>query len=151
MFIVSETTMAARVTLPKKKILAARITYWVPPAEELPDRLDTVLTVIYLLYTTGHTAPSGGQLVRADLVEAALHLARMLMELMPDEREVQGLLASMLVIDARRHTHTNVEGGCCCWRSRTDLRRGHRDPQLASIYRHLSSGTCRAASRSRSS
>ncbi|WDZ88155.1 RNA polymerase sigma factor [Micromonospora cathayae] len=110
MFLVSETTMAARVTRAKKKIMAARIPYRVPPPEELPDRLDAVLTVIYLLYTTGHTAPSGGQLVREDLVDAAMHLARMLVELMPDEREVRGLLALMLVTDARRLTRTDAEG-----------------------------------------
>ena len=67
-FLVSETTMAARVTRAKKKISAARIAYRVPAAPELPDRLDAVLTVIHLLYTTGHTAPSGADLVRADLV-----------------------------------------------------------------------------------
>jgi predicted RNA polymerase sigma factor len=87
-FLVSESAMAARVTRAKKKISAARIPYRVPGAAELPDRLDAVLTVVHLLYTTGHTAPGGADLVRADLVERALGLARLLRALMPDEREV---------------------------------------------------------------
>jgi RNA polymerase sigma-70 factor, ECF subfamily len=109
-FLVSETTMAARLTRAKKKITAARIAYRVPHASELPDRLDTVLTVIHLLYTTGHTAPSGDRLVRVDLVERAIDLARMLLSLMPDEREVRGLLALLLVTDARRATRTDETG-----------------------------------------
>jgi RNA polymerase sigma-70 factor (ECF subfamily) len=109
-FLVTESTMAARVTRAKKKISAARIAYRVPPAEELPDRLDAVLTVIHLLYTTGHTAPSGPDLVRADLVTRAIDLTRMLRTLMPDEREVRGLLALLLLTDARRGTRTTAEG-----------------------------------------
>ncbi|MDQ3604126.1 MAG: RNA polymerase sigma factor [Actinomycetota bacterium] len=109
-FLVSEPTMAARLTRAKKKISAARIPYRVPEAHELPDRLDAVLTVIHLLYTTGHTAPSGEQLVRSALVERALDLARMLLRLMPDEREVRGLLALLLVTDARRPTRTDAHG-----------------------------------------
>jgi RNA polymerase sigma-70 factor (ECF subfamily) len=109
-FLVSDTTMAARVTRAKKKISAARIAYRVPEASELPDRLDAVLTVIHLLYTTGHTAPSGAALVRGDLVERALDLTRMLLALMPDEREVRGLLALLLVTDARRATRTDEDG-----------------------------------------
>lgn len=109
-FLVSETTMAARVTRAKKKISVARIPYRVPRAHELPDRLDAVLTVIQLLYTTGHTAPSGEELIRGDLVQRALDLARMLHELMPDEREVRGLLALLLVTDARRSTRTDDQG-----------------------------------------
>ncbi|PZG13558.1 RNA polymerase subunit sigma-24 [Micromonospora craterilacus] len=109
-FLVSEPTMAARVTRAKKKISAARIPYRVPEAAELPERLDAVLTVVHLLYTTGHTAPSGADLVRADLVERALHLTRMLLALMPDEPEVRGLLALLLLTDARRATRTDAEG-----------------------------------------
>jgi RNA polymerase sigma-70 factor (ECF subfamily) len=109
-FLVSEPTLAARVTRAKKKISAARIAYRVPEASELPERLDAVLTVIHLLYTTGHTAPSGERLVRGDLVERALDLARMLRSLMPDEPEVRGLLALLLVTDARRSTRTDAEG-----------------------------------------
>jgi RNA polymerase sigma-70 factor, ECF subfamily len=109
-FLVSEPTMAARVTRAKKKISAARIPYRVPGEAELPDRLDAVLTVVHLLYTTGHTAPAGPGLVRADLVERAIGLARMLCALMPDEREASGLLALILLTDARRSTRTGRGG-----------------------------------------
>jgi RNA polymerase sigma-70 factor (ECF subfamily) len=109
-FLVPEPTMAARVTRAKKKISAARIPYRVPGPAELPDRLDAVLTVIHLLYTTGHTAPAGPELVRADLVERAIGLARMLRELMPDEREARGLLALLLLTDARRATRSAADG-----------------------------------------
>jgi RNA polymerase sigma-70 factor (ECF subfamily) len=109
-FLVPEPTMAARVTRAKKKISAARIPYRVPGAAELPDRLDAVLTVVHLLYTTGHTAPAGPHLVRADLVERALGLARMLRDLMPDEPEVRGLLALLLLSDARRATRAGADG-----------------------------------------
>jgi RNA polymerase sigma-70 factor, ECF subfamily len=109
-FLISEPTMAARVTRAKKKISAARIPYRVPAAAELPDRLDAVLTVVHLLYTTGHTAPAGPDLVRADLVERALGLARMLRDLMPDEPEVRGLLALLLLSDARRATRAGADG-----------------------------------------
>ncbi|WP_262284593.1 RNA polymerase sigma factor [Micromonospora sp. MA102] len=109
-FLVTETTMAARVTRAKKKIAAARIPYRVPEAAELPERLDTVLTVIHLLFTAGHTAPTGADLVRADLVDRAVHLTRMLLALMPDEPEVRGLLALLLLTDARRATRTDAAG-----------------------------------------
>ncbi|HUZ34909.1 MAG TPA: sigma-70 family RNA polymerase sigma factor [Streptosporangiaceae bacterium] len=109
-FLVAEPTMAARVTRAKKKISAARIAYRVPGAAELPDRLDAVLTVVHLLYTTGHMAPAGTDVVRADLVERALDLARMLHSLMPDEREVRGLLALLLLTDARRATRADGDG-----------------------------------------
>jgi len=109
-FLVSEPTMAARITRAKKKITVARIPYRVPPTHELPDRLDAVLTVVHLLYTTGHTAPRGDALVRTDLVERALDLARMLHALMPDDREARGLLALLLLSDARRATRTDLDG-----------------------------------------
>jgi RNA polymerase sigma-70 factor (ECF subfamily) len=109
-FLVAEATMAARVTRAKKKISAARIAYRVPAPAELPDRLDAVLTVVHLLYTTGHTAPGGDNLVRADLVDRAIGLARMLRTLMPDEREVGGLLALILLTDARRATRAGPDG-----------------------------------------
>jgi RNA polymerase sigma-70 factor (ECF subfamily) len=109
-FLVPEPTMAARLTRAKKKISAARIPYRVPEAAELPGRLRAVLGVIHLLFTTGHTAPSGASLVRTDLTDQALHLARMLRGLMPDEREVCGLLALLLVIDARRSTRVDAQG-----------------------------------------
>ncbi len=109
-FLVPEATMAARVTRAKKKITAARIAYRVPSEAELPDRLDAVLTVIHLLFTTGHTAPAGASLVRVELVDRAIELARMMASLMPDEPEVRGLLALMILTDARRATRTDEEG-----------------------------------------
>ncbi len=109
-FLVSEPTMAARVTRAKKKISAARIAYRVPGTAELPDRLDAVLTVVHLLYTTGHTAPGGQDLVRADLAERSIGLARMLCTLMPDEREARGLLALLLLSNARRATRLDASG-----------------------------------------
>jgi len=109
-FLVSEPTMAARVTRAKKKISAARIPYRVPGAAELPERLDAVLTVVHLLFTTGHTAPAGDALVRSDLVDRAIGLARMLLALMPDELEVRGLLGLLLLTDARRDTRVDPDG-----------------------------------------
>ena len=109
-FLVSEPTMAARLTRAKKKISTARIPYRVPGAAELPDRLRAVLGVIHLLFTTGHTAPSGASLIRTDLMDQAMHLARLLRDLMPDEREVWGLLALLLVTDARRTTRVDGQG-----------------------------------------
>ena len=109
-FLVSEATMAARVTRAKRKIAAARIPYRVPGAHELPERLDAVLTVVHLVLTTGHTAPSGDALVRDDLVARAIDLGRVLLGLMPDEGEVRGLLALMLLTDARRATRVDPQG-----------------------------------------
>ena len=103
-FLLSEPTMAARLTRAKKKIAAARIPYTVPDAAELPGRIDAVLTVIHLLATTGHTAPRGERLLREDLLERALDLARMLVALLPSEPEARGLLALVLVLHARRET-----------------------------------------------
>ena len=109
-FLVSEPTMAARVTRAKKKISGAGIPYRIPSAADLPERLDAVLTVVHLLFTTGHAAPAGDTLVRADLVERALDLGRMLAMLMPDEPEVRGLLALMLLTDARRAARLDEAG-----------------------------------------
>ncbi|GAA4199008.1 RNA polymerase sigma factor [Actinocatenispora rupis] len=109
--LVSEQTMAARITRAKKKIATARIPYRVPRPAELPDRLPAVLGVVHLLYTAGHTAPSGPTLLRTDAADRALHLARTLRALMPDEPEVGGLLALLLATDARRATRTGPDGG----------------------------------------
>ncbi len=109
-FLVSEPTMAARITRAKKKITAARIPYQVPPASELPDRLAAVLDVVHLLFTTGHTAPAGQSLQRRDLAERALDLARMLRHLLPGDPAVAGLLALILLTDARRHARTSTDG-----------------------------------------
>jgi len=109
-FLVSEPTMAARVTRAKKKISGARIPYRVPDSHELPERLDAVLTAVHLVFTAGHTAPTGDTLVRPDLVDRAIELCAVLVDLMPDEREVRGLLALIVVTDARRMTRVD-EGG----------------------------------------
>lgn len=108
--LVSETTMSARLTRAKRKISTARIPFRVPTHAELPDRLRGVLGVIHLVFTIGHTAPSGASLLRTDLEDQAVHLARMLRELMPDEREVRGLLALLLVTDARRSSRVDDQG-----------------------------------------
>ena len=109
-FLVQESTMAARVTRAKKKIAAARIPYRVPAEADLPERLDAVLTVVHLVFTTGHVAPTGTDLVRPDLVARALDLGRVLRTLMPDEGEVAGLLALMLLTDARRDARAGPDG-----------------------------------------
>jgi RNA polymerase sigma factor (sigma-70 family) len=109
-FLVSEPTMAARITRAKKKIAVARIPYRVPAADELPDRVDAVLAVLHLLFTTGHTTPSGDELVRRDLVERSVELARMLRGLLPSDPAVAGLLALLLLTDARRETRTGTDG-----------------------------------------
>ena len=109
-FLVPEPTMAARITRAKKKISVARIPFRVPRPAELPERLDAVLAVIHLLFTAGHTAPSGPALVRADLADRALQLTAMLRELMPGEAELAGLQALLLVTDARRATRVDADG-----------------------------------------
>ncbi|MDQ0800149.1 DUF6596 domain-containing protein [Arthrobacter sp. SLBN-112] len=101
-FLVPEATMAARITRAKKKIAAARIPYRVPSSDELHERVDGVLSVVYLVYTTGHTAPSGADLVRRDLAERGVELARLLRELLPADPDVAGLLALVLLTEARR-------------------------------------------------
>jgi RNA polymerase sigma-70 factor (ECF subfamily) len=109
-FLVSEPTMAARISRAKKKISAARIPYRVPAAIELPARINAVLTVVHLLFTTGHTAPVGPGLVRHDLVERATDLVRMLRTLLPDDADVAGVLALILITDSRRATRVDAEG-----------------------------------------
>jgi RNA polymerase sigma-70 factor (ECF subfamily) len=109
-FLVSEATMAARITRAKKKIATAGIPYRVPATSELPERIDAVLTVVHLLFTLGHTAPVGADLIRRDLVERALDLARMLRTLLPTDSDVAGLLALVILTDARRATRVATDG-----------------------------------------
>ena len=109
-FLVSESTMAARVTRAKKKIAAARIPYRVPAGHELAERLDAVLTVLHLVLATGHTAPTGDHLQRVDLLDRAVDLTRTLLELMPDERELRALLALALLGQARAVTRVDATG-----------------------------------------
>ncbi len=101
-FLVPERTMAQRITRAKRKIADARIPYRVPRDAELPDRLRAVLAVVYLVFTEGYLPRAGECGVRADLCDEAIRLGRLLRALMPDEPEVAGLLALMLLTDARR-------------------------------------------------
>ena len=109
-FLVPEPTLAQRLVRAKRKIRDAGIPYRVPPAALLPERLEGVLQVLYLVFNEGHTASSGDELVRRELCAEAIRLARLLTTLMPDEPETLGLLALMLLHDARREARTSAEG-----------------------------------------
>jgi RNA polymerase sigma-70 factor (ECF subfamily) len=109
-FLVQESTMAARITRAKKKITAARIPYRVPGPDHLAERVGAVLEVIHLIFATGHTAPLGAHLVRRDLVDNAIGLARMLHLLMPTDAEISALLALLLLNAARLDTRLSADG-----------------------------------------
>jgi RNA polymerase sigma-70 factor (ECF subfamily) len=109
-FLTSPETMSQRILRTKRKIQKAAIGYRIPDAEELPERLDAVLAVLYLIFTTGHHAPGGELRSRADLAREAIRLARWLDERLPERPEVLGLLALMLATDARRATRVDGEG-----------------------------------------
>ena len=109
-FLVPEATIAQRIVRAKKKIKATRIPYRIPTEAELPDRLKPVLSVIYLIFNEGHVASAGDELLREDLCVEAIRLARLLAELMPDEGEVLGLLALLLLTHARRNARVGPDG-----------------------------------------
>jgi RNA polymerase sigma-70 factor (ECF subfamily) len=109
-FLVPAPTMAQRLVRAKGKIRQARIPYRVPDAEDLPERLDAVLAVVYLVFNEGYAASAGGALIRRELCAEAIRLGRLLVELLPAESETRGLLALMLLTDARRDARVDAAG-----------------------------------------
>jgi len=110
-FLVAEPTMGKRIVRAKRKIADAHIPYRVPDDEELPDRLRGVLRVVYLIFNEGYAATEGDRLVRDELCDEALRLGDLLVLLMPDDAEVWGLSALMLLHDARRAARVDASGG----------------------------------------
>jgi RNA polymerase sigma-70 factor (ECF subfamily) len=109
-FLVAEPTLAQRLVRAKNKIQSAHIPYEVPPLSQLPERLESVQSVIYLVFNEGYTATAGDSLIRRELCTEAIRLGRTLCELMPDEPENLGLLALMLLHDSRRDARIDCEG-----------------------------------------
>jgi RNA polymerase sigma-70 factor (ECF subfamily) len=126
-FLVPEATMAQRLVRAKGKIRDAKIPYRVPGEDDLPARIEAVLGVVYLVFNEGHTASSGQRLIRDDLCTEAIRLGRLLADLMPASPEVMGLLALMLLIEARRAARTNADGGLVLLANQD---RGLWDPDL---------------------
>jgi RNA polymerase sigma-70 factor (ECF subfamily) len=109
-FLIPEPTLAQRLVRVKRKIQDARIPYEIPPRHKLPERLEAVRAVVYLIFNEGYSATSGVSLTRADLSAEAIRLGRMLSQLMPEEPENEGLLALMLLQDSRRDARVSPDG-----------------------------------------
>jgi RNA polymerase sigma-70 factor (ECF subfamily) len=109
-FLVSEATMGQRISRAKRKIAIAQIPYRVPADHELPERLPAVLSVVYVIFTAGHHSASGPGPVRPDLAHEAIRLARLLVDLLPDEPDAAGLLALLLATHARAETRLDADG-----------------------------------------
>jgi predicted RNA polymerase sigma factor len=109
-YVVPEATMAQRISRAKQRVSAARATFRLPEPDRWRERLDTVLQVLYLIFNEGHTTTAGEWLYRADLSAEAIRLTRMLYRSVPDDNEVAGLLALMLLTDARRPARTGPDG-----------------------------------------
>ena len=109
-FLVAEPTMAQRLVRAKRKIEQARIPYEVPPKERLTERLASVMSVVYLIFNEGYSTTAGSALIRRELCQEAIRLGRILSHLMPEEPEVVGLLALMLLQDSRRETREDAAG-----------------------------------------
>jgi RNA polymerase sigma factor (sigma-70 family) len=109
-FLVPEATMAQRISRAKQKVAGSGVPFALPGKDEWPTRLASVLHALYLVFNEGHTASSGAQLVRCDLADEAIRLARILHRMLPDDAEVEGLLALMLLTDARRAARVDAHG-----------------------------------------